>query len=141
MRALLTIAHRDASRADYVLECPHGLSKVDSDAHLDESREQLISSLLSGHGRPFNCTCAAETDLIDAYPSIDSAVSHIETDGRLGLIDLDEDLIADLVQQIKSVECPTCSIAVLVMPFRLPMVVTPLHDIRCPQAKVEGTPE
>ena len=140
MRALLTITHHDASRADYVLECQHGLSKVASKEESDGPRDQLIAGLLSRHGRPFNCTCTAETDLIDAYSSIDSAVDLIEMDGRLGLLDLDEDLIAGLVQKIRSVDCPTCSIAVLVMPFRLPMVVTPLHDIRCPHATVQSMP-
>ena len=137
MRALLTITHHDGLRESYVLECPHGSTNGDAEATSSESRQRYVSSLLARHGTPYGCTCAAETDLVDVYPSIDSAVDQITAGASHGAAELDPELIMGLVQRIKDARCPTCSIAIMVLPLHLPLVFVPLHDLRCPNAKVE----
>jgi hypothetical protein len=136
MGALLTVTHLDGVRESYFLECPHGATAEDAEFSSVEARQRLISALMARHGLPYGCTCAAETDLLDAYPTIDSAIRQIGKDEGQGFADLDDDVRADLVQSIINARCEACSVAILVLPFRQPLVVAPLHDAGCPFATV-----
>jgi|ERR1035437_964548 hypothetical protein len=91
---------------------------------------------MARHGLPYGCTCAEETDLLDAYPTIDSAIRQIGNDEGQGFADLDAVAGADLVQSIINARCEACSVAILVLPFRQPLAVMPLHDAGCPFATV-----
>lgn len=137
MRALLTVTHRDGVHESLVLECPHGSTSGQVKATPIASREKYVAALLARHGLPYDCTCAAETDLVDVYPSIDSAIEQISGGASNGIADLDDELNAVLVASIEGARCPTCSVAVMVLPFHLPVVVTALHDPACPNARVE----
>jgi hypothetical protein len=136
MGALLTVTHIDGIRERYILEYPHGYTTEEADARSPEAREQLISDLMTRHGTPHSCTCAAETDLLDGYPSIESAIEQISNAAGRGPVDLDDDVRLDLIRSIKDSRCTACSVAILVLPFRQPLVVAPLHDARCPFATV-----
>jgi hypothetical protein len=135
MRALLTVTHHEVGRESYVLECPHGLTNGDMDTASPEAREKLLAGLLARHGTPFGCTCAAETDLVDAYPSVQSAMEQITASSSQGLAGLDDETTEDLTRRIEKARCPSCSVAILVLPLHLPLVMTPLHDTACPNAK------
>jgi hypothetical protein len=135
MRALLTVTHHEAGRESYVLECPHGLTNGDIETASPEARERLLANLLASHGTPFGCTCAAETDLVDAYPSVESAIEQITASSSQGLAELDDETKEGLTRRIEEARCPFCSVAILVLPLHLPLVITPLHDIACPNAK------
>lgn len=137
MRALLTVTHYDGVRESYILECPHGLTKGDVETASIESRERHIAGMLARHGVPYGCSCTAETDLIDAYPSIDSAVEQLTAGASHGAAELDDELNSGLVRKIRDFRCPACSVAILVLPLHLPLVVVPLHALRCPHARVE----
>ena len=136
MGALHTVTHLDGGRESYILECTHGSTVEHGEACTLEARQMVISALMTRHGMPYGCTCAAETDLLDAYPSIESAVEQITNVECEGFADLDGEMRADLVQSINNVRCEACSVAILVLPFRMPLVVAPLHDVRCPFATV-----
>lgn len=142
MRALLTVAHHDAASESYALECPHGRTEAepeaDADAAASEPRPKLVAGLLARHGLPFGCTCAAETDLADIYPSIDSAIEQITAGAGNGVTDLDDELIEGLVRLVREARCPTCEISVKVLPLHLPLVVIPIHDLQCPRAAADG---
>lgn len=140
MSALLTITHHEGFRESYVLECPHGTTNGEADTVSADSKERLISSLLSRHGVPFGCTCAAETDLMDAYPSIESAVDQIRHGPGHGPTELDEDVKQGLLDKIADLACPACSVAILVLPLRTPLVVVPVHDVMCPNATWSPAP-
>ena len=135
MRATLTVTHRDGIRQSYVLECSHGSTNGEAAAIPLESRERYVSSLLAHHGLPYGCTCAAETDLVDEYPSIESAIEQIAAGSGHGMTELDSELNADLVENIKNARCPECSIAVRVLPLHLPPVVAPIHAPGCPRSE------
>jgi hypothetical protein len=134
MRALLTVTHHDGVRESYMLECPHGATNEQAEAASLEAREKRIASLLARHGTPYGCTCAAETDLLDTYPSVDSAIEQITSGSGQELAELDDELKAGLIRMIKDARCPECSIAVMVFPLHQPLVVAPLHNPRCPHA-------
>jgi hypothetical protein len=140
MRALLTITHHDAANESYVIECPHGLTRVETASVSGEPRQRLIAGLLARHGSPSSCTCAAETDLVDAYPSVDSAVAQIMTGAGNGLTDLDDESIEEVLRHVRGARCPSCSIAVKVMPLHLPADVVSVHDPRCPLAVADDRP-
>src|ERR1035437_6611992 len=127
MCALLTITHHNAARESYALECPHGLTKGEADEASMEPRQRIIAGLLARHGSPFDCTCAAETDLVDAYPSVESAVEQIAAGASNGFADLGGELTEGLLRLISDARCPSCSVAIMVLPLHLPMVVVPLH--------------
>jgi hypothetical protein len=135
MRALLTVTHHEVGRESYALECPHGLTNGNMETDSPEARERLLANLLARHGAPFGCTCAAETDLVDAYPSIESAIEQITASSSQGLAELDAETKEGLTRRIEEARCPSCSVAILVLPLHLPLVITPLHDIECPNAK------
>jgi hypothetical protein len=135
MRALLTVTHHDADRESYILECPHGSTTGQAEKASPEARERLIAGLMARHGGPFGCACAAETDLVDAYPSADSAIEQIAAGPSRGLAELDDETKAGLIGGIEKARCATCSIGILVMPLHLPLVAVPLHDVRCPNAR------
>jgi hypothetical protein len=134
--ALLTVTHLDGVHESYILECQHGATIEEAEFSTIEARQRLVSALMTRHGLPYGCTCAAETDLLDAYPTIDSAIAMIGNDEGQGFADLDADASADLIQSIKDARCEACSVAILVLPFRQPLVVAPLHDVMCPLATV-----
>jgi hypothetical protein len=136
MGALLTVTHLDGVRESYIIECAHGSTIEHGEACTLEARQRVISALMTRHGMPYGCTCAAETDLLDAYPSIESAVEQITNAECQGFVDLDDEMRADLIQSITDSRCEECSVAILVLPFRQPLVVAPLHDVRCPFATV-----
>jgi hypothetical protein len=48
---------------------------------------------------------------------------------------LDAELNGDLVERIKDVRCPECSISVRVLPLHLPIGVVPIHAPECPRAE------
>jgi hypothetical protein len=135
MAALLTITHHQGAGESYVLECPHGSTNGEAATSSIEPRERLISSLLARHGVPFGCTCAAETDLLDAYPSVESAAEQIEAGSSHGLAELDHEMKVALLQRIGGLSCSTCRIAVMVLPLHMPLVVVPVHDVACPNAR------
>jgi hypothetical protein len=137
MRALLTVTHHDGIHESYLLECPHGSTDGEAAATPIESRERYVAGLLARHGVPYDCTCAAETDLVDVYPSIESAMEQIADGAGHGIAELDAELNADLVEKIKHARCPECSIGVRVLPFHLPLVVVPTHAPGCPRAEAE----
>jgi hypothetical protein len=134
--ALLTVTHLDGVRESYFLECPHGATAEDAEFSSVEARQRLVSALMARHGLPYGCTCAAETDLLDAYPTIDSAIAMIGNGEGQGFAELDDDARAVLIQSIKGARCEACSVAILVLPFRQPLVVAPLHDVMCPLATI-----
>jgi hypothetical protein len=135
MRALLTVTHHGAGRESYILECSHGLTTEQAEKASPESRERLIAGLMARHGGPSGCACAAETDLVDAYPSADSAIEQIAAGPSRGLAELDDETMAGLIRGIEEARCASCSIGILVMPLHLPLVAVPLHDVRCPNAR------
>ena len=135
MRATLTVTHHDGIRESYVLECPHGSTSGEATAIPLESQERYVASLLARHGVPYGCTCAAETDLADVYPSIESAIEQIAVGASHGLAELDAELNGDLVERIKDVRCPECSISVRVLPLHLPIGIVPIHAPECPRAE------
>ena len=137
MRALLTVTHHDGIRESLVLECPHGSTSGEVEAAPIAVKEKYVAALLASHGLPYGCSCTAETDLVDVYPSIDSAIAQISAGSGNGIADLDDDLRAPLIASIEGVRCPTCSAAVMVLPFHVPVAVTAVHDPACPKAKVE----
>jgi hypothetical protein len=137
MRALLTVTHHDGVHESHVLECPHGSTIGEVEATTVESRERYVAGLLARHGTPYGCTCAAETDLIDVYPSIESAIEQITAGASHGIAELDDELLADLVGKIGDARCPECPIAVRVLPLHLPMAVEPVHAPGCPRAELE----
>jgi hypothetical protein len=92
--------------------------------------------MMARHGVPFGCICTAETDLLDVYPSIESAVERIQAGPSHGLAEMDDDMKAGLIASIQGSRCPECSIAVLVLPLHFPLVVAPLHEVRCPHSGV-----
>jgi len=136
--ALLTIIHRDPIGESYVLECPHGVTNGEAVASSPEPGQSLIAAMMARHGVPFGCTCTAETDLLDVYPSIESAVKQISAGSSHGLADMDDDMKAGLVASIEGSRCPECSIAVLVLPLDFPLVVAPLHELRCAHSGVKS---
>jgi len=140
MAALLTVTHHHGVRESYVLECPHGSTNGEAVSSSLEPRERLISSLLARHGVPFGCACAAETDLLDAYPSIEAAAEQIGAGSSHGLAELDDEAKAALLQKIGGLRCATCQIAVMVLPLHAPLVVVPVHDVKCPNARWAATP-
>jgi hypothetical protein len=137
MRALLTVTHRDEHHKSYMLECPHGSTSGEARRASLASRETYVAGLLARHGVPYGCTCAAETDLADVYPSIESAIEQIPTGASQGSTELDDDAIADLLRKIDDVRCPECSVAVLVLPLHVPLEVEAIHERRCPCARPE----
>ena len=140
MSALLTVTHHEGFRESYVLECPHGSTNGEADTASRDAKERLISSLLARHGVPFGCACAAETDVMDAYPSIQSAVELIRNGPGHGPAELEDEVKEALLRKIAGLACPSCSVAILVLPLRTPLVVVPVHDVTCPNAKWSPAP-
>jgi len=140
MSALLTITHHEGFRESYVLECPHGSTNGEADTASVEAKERLVASILARHGVPFGCTCAAETDVMDAYASIELAVEQIRNAPSRGMAELDNEVKQGLVRKIADLACPDCSVAILVLPLRLPLVVVPVHDVMCPKAMWRSAP-
>jgi hypothetical protein len=133
--ALLTIIHRAPIGESYVIECPHGVTQDEAGGTDADLARNLIAGLMARHGLPFGCTCTAETDLLDVYPSIEFAVDQISAGSTHGLADIDQHVMAGLIDSIDGSRCPECSIAVLVLPLHFPLVVAPLHDVRCPNSR------
>jgi hypothetical protein len=136
MGALLTVTHLDGIRERYSLECAHGMTTDEGDARSLDARQKLIANLMARHGTPYGCNCSAETDLLEAYPSIDSAVEQLTYDEGAGFADMPDDVRSELIESVRAARCEACSVAILVLPFREPLVVAPLHDVRCPFATV-----
>jgi hypothetical protein len=138
MQALLTIKHHDDGAQSYLLECPHGVTNAAVEAGPPERRQKLIAGLLTSHGTPYGCACAAETDLVDVYPSVESAIAQLRSGPGNGLADLDSAMTADLIEEVELARCSGCDVAIGVMPLRLPPIVEPRHDDRCRRAERES---
>jgi hypothetical protein len=138
MQALLTITHHDDGAQSYRLECPHGLTDTGPERGPSERIQKLIAGLLTSHGTPYGCACAAETDLVDVYPSVDSAIAQLKAGPGNGLADLDSAMTASLLEKVELARCSGCNVTIGVMPLRLPPIVEPRHDDRCHRAKRES---
>lgn len=137
LRALLKVTHHGCFDESYDLECRHGSTSGRAQVTSLEAKEKYVAGLLARHGVPYGCSCAAETDLADVYPSVESAIEQITAGGSCGIAELDDDATADLTGKINDARCPECSVAILLMSLHLPLAVEAIHEPRCPRAKLE----
>ena len=137
LRALLKVTHHGGSDESYDLECRHGSTNGGAHVTSLETREKYVVGLLARHGVPYGCSCAAETDLADVYPSADSAIEQITAGGNCGMAELDDEATADLAGKIDDARCPECSVAILLMPLHVPLAAEAIHEPRCPRAKLQ----